>query len=75
MRTPLGLEVAPDLDDFERVSPTRQALGLLELDVGLVDDDPPPVPARAADFVFVMHRIGLPQQDAIGDRRSGSVWI
>ncbi|MDQ1385945.1 MAG: hypothetical protein QOG65_3324, partial [Actinomycetota bacterium] len=33
-------------------SAPRHALGLLEL---ALDDDAPPVPARAADFVFVTH--------------------
>ena len=52
MRLPLRLEVSADVDEVERAGPTRHALGLLDLDVGL-DEDAPPVSALAADFVFV----------------------
>jgi len=59
--------VPTDLGDIEGVSPARDALGLLELDV-LENDDAPPVPARALHFVFVTHRIGLPQRAKLAHR-------
>ena len=53
---PLGLKVPADLGEVERVGRTRFTLGLLDLDVTL-GADAPPVPARAADFVFVAHGV------------------